>query len=149
MSALDSIDLKILGMLAKDSKQKYADLAEALNLSAPSVHARVKKLEQSGVIKSYGITIDSSMVGLKLCAFVRITTESVSFADVLKEFQALNEVEELHSVAGEECLLVKVRTSDSQALSELLDRMRKIKCVRKTMTSVVLSTGIDRGPSVK
>jgi Lrp/AsnC family leucine-responsive transcriptional regulator len=144
---MDDIDLKILGLLSNDSKQKYSDLAEILNLSAPSVHARVKKLEQSGVIKSYGVNVDPGQLGLKLCAFVRITLEGVMCSDLDGEFERMPEVEELHSVAGEECLLAKVRTTDSDALSALLDRIRKIKGVRKTITSVVLTTRIDRGPN--
>ena len=48
---MDDIDLKLLALLQHDAKQKYADLAEVLNLSAPSVHARVKKMETSGIIE--------------------------------------------------------------------------------------------------
>ena len=147
MHSLDDIDLKILGMLSLDSKLKYADLAEALNLSAPSVHARVKKLENSGVIGGYSVRLDPQKLGLKLCAIVRITTEGITCNQTVEQFAAMPEIEELHSVAGEECLLAKVRTSDSEALSNLLDRIRQIKGVRKTITSVVLTTKIDRGPS--
>lgn len=144
--AYDDLDLKILAALSVDSKQKYSDLAEVLKLSAPAVHARVKKLEQMGVISSYGIKIDAAKVGLKLCAFIRITTEGVTCGEMVRELTSLTEIEELHSVAGEECLLAKVRTADSEALSNLLDKIRKVHGVRKTITSVVLSSHIDRDP---
>lgn len=142
---MDDIDLKLLAFLKEDAKRKYSDLAEMLNLSGPSIHARVKKLEQSGVIHSYTINVDSSMLGAKLTAFVRVTTEGVSCTDIPKAFEPFPEVEELHSVAGEESLLLKVRTRDTASLDILLDRIRKIPGVRKTVTSIVLGTRIDRG----
>lgn len=142
---MDDIDLKLLASLKEDAKRKYSDLADLLNLSAPSVHARVKKLEQLGVIESYTINLNSKMLGAKLTAFVRVTTEGVSCTDIPSSFVPYPEVEELHSVAGEESLLLKVRTKDTESLDVLLDQIRKIPGVRKTVTSIVLGTRIDRG----
>ncbi|HNG73452.1 MAG TPA: Lrp/AsnC family transcriptional regulator [Candidatus Obscuribacter sp.] len=140
---MDDIDLKLLALLQEDAKQKYADLAQRLNLSAPSVHARVKKMEQAGIIESYGLKIDSSKIGLKLCAFVRVTTEGVG-SELGKSLYRFKEVEEVHSVAGEECLLLKVRTADTDSLSHFLDEIRRVKGVRKTITSIVLTTVLSR-----
>jgi DNA-binding Lrp family transcriptional regulator len=145
VTQMDDIDLKLLASLKEDAKRKYSDLADLLNLSAPSVHARVKKLEQLGVIESYTINLNPKMLGAKLTAFVRVTTEGVSCADIPASFEPYPEVEELHSVAGEESLLLKVRTRDTESLDILLDQIRKIPGVRKTVTSIVLGTRIDRG----
>ncbi|HEY9714603.1 MAG TPA: Lrp/AsnC family transcriptional regulator [Chroococcales cyanobacterium] len=144
---MDEIDLKLLASLSQDAKQKYTDLALELNMSAPSVHARVKKLEQTGLIKGYSIEVDPKLLGLNVCAFVRVTTEGASCEDVCKHLRPLHEIEEAHSVAGEECLLLKVRTKDPGALSALLDRIRKVPGVRKTVTSVVLETRFERPTS--
>lgn len=140
---MDEIDLKLLALLQQDSKQKYADLATTLNLSAPSVHARVKKMEQSGIIEGYRVCVDSNKLGLKLCAFVRVTTEGIG-SELGKTLFRFKEVEEVHCVAGEECLLLKVRTADTSSLSNLLDEIRRVKGVRKTITSIVLSTLLSR-----
>jgi len=142
---MDDIDLKLLASLKRDAKQKYSDLADLLNLSAPSVHARVKKLEQLGVIEAYTINMNPKLLGAKLTAFVRVTTEGVACMDIPSEFEPFAEVEELHSVAGEESILLKVRTRDTESLDVLLDQFRKIPGVRKTVTSIVLGTRIDRG----
>jgi DNA-binding Lrp family transcriptional regulator len=142
---LDQIDEKLLALLKKDAKKKYSDLAQELDLSPPSVHARVKKLEQSGVIKSYSIDIDGAMLGLKLCAFVRLTTEGSSCSDLCKALAPFPEVEEFYVVAGEECVLLKVRTTDTAALGNFLDRLRTIAAIKKTITSVVLSVPLERG----
>lgn len=142
---MDDIDLKLLASLKEDAKRKYSDLADLLNLSAPSVHARVKKLEQLGVIQSYTIKLNPKLLGAKLTAFVRVTTEGVACMDIPASFEPFAEVEELHSVAGEESLLLKVRTRDTESLDVFLDQIRKIPGVRKTVTSIVLGTRIDRG----
>lgn len=142
---MDDIDEKLLGLLKKDAKKKYSDLAEILNLSPPSVHARVKKLEQNGVIRGYTIDIDSQMLGLKLCAFVRVTIEGIPATLLAKSLMQFPEVEEYYVVAGEECVLLKVRTADTSELSAFLDKMREIKGVKKTITSVVLTTPFERG----
>ena len=142
---LDQIDEKLLALLKRDAKKKYSDLAQELDLSPPSVHARVKKLEQSGLIKSYNIDIDASMLGLKLCAFVRLTIEGSSCTDLCKALSGFPEVEEFYIVAGDECVLLKVRTTDTAALGSFLDTLRTITGVKKTITSVVLSVPLDRG----
>ena len=142
---MDDIDEKLLGLLKKDAKKKYSDLAEILNLSPPSVHARVKKLEQIGVIRGYTIDIDPLLLGLRLCAFVRVTIEAISASGLAQSLMAFPEVEEYYIVAGEECVLLKVRTADTAALSTFLDSIRGLKGVKKTITSVVLTTPFERG----
>ena len=143
---IDEIDQKLLVLLKRDAKKKYSELAEELNLSPPSVHARVKKLEQTGVIKSYNIEIDGPSLGLRLNAFVRLTTEGApSNQELCKALASFPEVEEIYNVAGEECLLLRVRTTDPAALGVLLDNLRTVQGVTKTITSVVLSIPLDRG----
>ncbi len=142
---IDQIDEKLLVLLRKDAKKKYSDLAQELDLSPPSVHARVKKLEQSGVIKAYDIEIDGTTLGLKLCAFVRLTTEVKSCGELCTALSVFPEVEEFYVVAGEESVLLKVRTTDTAALGHFLDTLRTIAAVKKTITSVVLSVPLDRG----
>jgi|SRR5271170_6593102 len=142
---IDEIDRKLLVLLKQDAKKKYSELADELNLSAPSIHARVKKLEQTGVIKSYSIEIDGPSLGLPLCAFVRVTTEGACNKELWEGMSQFPEVEEIYNVAGEECFLLKVRTRDPAALGQLLDNLRTVKGVTKTITSVVLSVPMDRG----
>jgi len=142
---IDQTDEKLLVLLKKDAKKKYSDLALELDLSPPSVHARVKKLEQSGVIKSYDIDIDGATLGLKLCAFVRLTTEGSSCAELCTALSVFPEVEEFYVVAGEESVLLKVRTTDTAALGQFLDTLRTIAAIKKTITSVILSVPLDRG----
>ncbi|MES2855970.1 MAG: winged helix-turn-helix transcriptional regulator, partial [Bdellovibrionota bacterium] len=64
--------MKILKLLSGDSKMAFAELGKKVNLTAPAIHARVKKLERLGIIKKYRIEIDYEKIGLPVTAFIRI-----------------------------------------------------------------------------
>ena len=71
-TALESTDRRILELLAVDGRMSYTDLGKATGLSTSAVHQRVKRLEQRGLIKGYGATIDYDQVGKPLTAFLSI-----------------------------------------------------------------------------
>ena len=143
---IDETDGTLLVLLSEDARRQYADLGKAVHLSAPAVHARVKKMEQSGVICGYSIKVDPESVGKSTCAFIRIMETQTpkpcqTVGDALKAFP---EVEECHSVAGEDCILAKVRTATPGALEDLLHRIRQIPGVQRTVTTVVLRSHFER-----
>lgn len=142
---MDATDLMLLKLLEADSRQQYADLGKAVHLSAPAVHARVKKLEQAGVIKGYSVKIDPAAIGKPICAFIRLSTSRVSCSDTGNLLAKLPEVEECHSTAGEDCVLVKVRTKSTEALQNLIQTIVQLPGVTRTMTTVVLSSHFERG----
>jgi DNA-binding Lrp family transcriptional regulator len=144
---LDEIDRKILSLLQGDSRTPYAEIGKKVHLSAPAVHARVKKLETNGVIEGYSVRVKPEAVGANLCAFVRIARSKGKSSDVANELIKLKQVEEVHSVAGEDCLIVKLRVGSSLELSHLLDRIRQNPnyVVDRTITAVVLETHFERG----
>ena len=141
---LDTIDRMLLGLLKKDAHSKYAALGEAVHLSPPTVHERVKKLERKGIIRRYSAEIDPHALGLDVAAFVRIMhrTTCQTIAQELKHFI---EIEECHSIAGEDSLLLKIRTANTADLEALLNRIRQIDGVERTFTSIVLLTHFERG----
>ncbi|MCB0393183.1 MAG: Lrp/AsnC family transcriptional regulator, partial [Bdellovibrionales bacterium] len=107
---VNETDRIILSELAKDSRVSYAKLGEAVNLSAPAVHARVKKLEESGVVSNYTIKVNPKGVDKIVCAFIRIGLGAVTCQDISDRLIEIPEIEECHSITGEDCLMAKVRT---------------------------------------
>jgi Lrp/AsnC family leucine-responsive transcriptional regulator len=110
---------------------------------APSaILDRIRKLEQRGVIEGYLTRINPVAVGLGLTAFILVRTEErVGSAAIGQALARQPEVMEVHHVAGEDCYLVKVRVPDTEALSHLLrERFGRLKGVRSTRTTIVLST---------
>lgn len=142
---LDDTDRKILSLMKEDARLTFIDIGERVHLSAPAVHARVRKMEKSGVITHYTIGVSPEAIGKPLCAFVRIARAKGLSAETAERLRKIKEVEECHSVAGEDCLIVKLRVASPFELSKVLDQIRKIEDINRTVTAVVLETHFERG----
>ena len=139
---INEIDKKILNILQKNSRTPNAEIARQVGLAQSATLERIRKLEERGVIKGYGVQLDGQSVGLGLLAFVFIRTEDTHGEDkVTSQLARLPEVLELHHVAGEDCFLIKVRASNTEMLGRLLrEKFGTIKGVRATRTTIVLNT---------
>ena len=142
--ALDAIDRRILGELAREADLSYAELGARAGLSAPAVHERVKRLRADGRIRGTVAMLDGPSVGKPLLAFVHVDTTGWGKTRALMTLADLPELEEIHSVTGDTCMLLKVRLASSQALEGLLARIYDLPEVRNTRTYVVLSTYLER-----
>ena len=141
---LDALDRKLLGVLVEDATVSYADLGERIGLSAPAVHERVKRLRRSGAIRQTSVLIDPIAIGKPLLAFVHVDTRGWGKTPEVLAIARLPEVEEMHAVAGDTSMLLKVRTEDSRALEGLLARIYDTPGVLRTRSYVVLSTHVER-----
>lgn len=141
---LDAFDRKILGALAADADLSYAELGAHVGLSAPAVHDRVRKLRRSGCLRRTVALLDGPAIGKPLLAFVHIDSAGWGRTQELMEMAELPEVEEIHSVAGDTCMLLKVRCASSVALEALLARLYAMPGVKATRSYVVLSTYLER-----
>lgn len=138
---LDAVDAVILQALRANARIPYADLARAVGLSAPSVADRVKRLEQLGVITGYHAAVAPAALGLGVVALVGIEQADDADQDQIAEALAgVSEVEDCWFVAGDESFVIKVRVADVDALENSLGRLRKIRGIARTRTTVVLST---------
>lgn len=144
---LDAIDRKILGLLAKDASLSYAELSKIVNLSAPAVHDRVKRLKRDGIIKSTVAILDGCKLGRTLLTFLVVDTSSYNATRQLLAFANRPEVEELHTVAGDGCVMVKVRADDTESLENFLMEIQSLEGVRSVRSYIALSTFLERGPS--
>ncbi|MEX2542300.1 MAG: Lrp/AsnC family transcriptional regulator [Trueperaceae bacterium] len=141
----DSIDRQILLILREDGRSSHAALAKAVGLSAPAVGERVRKLEQSGVIRGYRAVLDADTLGLDICAFVAIAPQPRKPAtELVERLLSLPEIEELHAVAGNYAYIAKVRVASTQALDGFLDRLFMMDGVERTETTMVLRTNAER-----
>jgi Lrp/AsnC family leucine-responsive transcriptional regulator len=141
---LDQTDRMLLALLKDDTKRKYSELGEAVHLSAPAVHDRVKKLERAGVIRKYTIELDPEALGLTMQAFVRIHVSRIPCEEMAHALQNFPEVVECFSSAGEESMLIKVHTSSPSQLETLLNRIRQMPGVERVLTSIILTTHFQR-----
>jgi Lrp/AsnC family leucine-responsive transcriptional regulator len=140
--SLDETDLRILASLQPDSSLSNNELAKKIGMAPSAMLERVKKLEQKGVIAGYPTRISAEALDLKLLAFIFIrTSEGPGNIAVAKQLAKIPEVLELHHIAGEDCYLAKIRSSDPQALIHIMrEKFSRIPNIISTKTTIVLET---------
>lgn len=141
---LDDFDRKILSALTKDARLSYAEIGNQVALSAPAVHERVKRLIASGTIKHMAAQLDGPSIGKPFLAFVHIVSDVWNRGEQMMRLNEMPEVEEMHSVAGDSCFILKVRTQDAASMENFLGSIYSIPGVKSTKTYVVLSTFLER-----
>jgi Lrp/AsnC family leucine-responsive transcriptional regulator len=138
---LDAVDRHILSVLQEDCKLPLAKIGERVGLSAPSVAERIKKLEESGIIRGYTAILDSRKLGKDITAFIGVFIEHPKLISKFeRDIDRLEDVQECHHVTGQHTLLLKAKVDNTSALEELIRKLRSIEGVSRTETSVVLST---------
>jgi Lrp/AsnC family leucine-responsive transcriptional regulator len=143
---LDRRDLEIVGVLQEDARATYAEVGKRVGLSASSVHQRVRKLEEQGVIIGYRARVNLAALGLYVTALVSVIPLDPRQPDDLPDrVREVPEVEACYSVAGEANYVLKVRTRTTEHLEDLLRRIREKGGVQ-TRTTVVLSTPFEGRP---
>jgi len=142
---LDETDRKLLNLLQGDAKVPYAKLARRLGVSPSGIHKRVKRLIDAGVIQRFVAVVDPQIIGKKLKVFVGVSTSPGACGEVIAQLSKRPEVLEIHEVAGEHDLFVKLVTDDTAKLNELLHEIDKIPGVSSTRTLIVLKTEKETG----
>ena len=145
---LDRIDRNILAALSRDGRLSMAELATQVGLSKTPVQARVKRLEQEGIIRGYSAVVDHERMGEGHVAFVQVKlsdTRSLALNAFNKAVQAIAEIEQCHMMAASFDYLLKVRTRDIAAYRKVLgERISALPHVAQTSTFVAMETVKDR-----
>jgi Lrp/AsnC family leucine-responsive transcriptional regulator len=150
---LDELDHRILELLLADGRTPAAQIAEQIGLSRPAVADRLEKLERQGIIRGTTAVIDPAAFGRTLTAFVAARGSSLSPAGSkrFRELMRRDEVLEVHTVAGNDCYLLKVRAESIGALNTLVQQLSAAPISLSTRTTIVMEThcekvgGIDLG----
>ena len=139
---IDGIDAIILNKLQSNGRMTNAEIAREVALAPSAVLERIRKLEQSGAIKGYAALLDPRVLGHRMLAFVAVQIADRSGDDrIARTLARMSEVLEVHHVAGDDCLLVKIRARDAEHVSELLrKKIGAIPGVHSTRTTIVLGT---------
>lgn len=142
MHNVDNIDLQILALLQPDARMSNAALAKELGMAPSAVLERVRKLEARGIIEAYTTQVNPQAVDRKLLSFVSIRASTPpGDTHLAEQLGNIAEIQELHIIAGEDCLLAKVRTSDAQSLITLMrEKLGKVDGIISTKTTIVLQT---------
>jgi Lrp/AsnC family transcriptional regulator, leucine-responsive regulatory protein len=143
---MDTLEQKILTLLANDSERSLQDMAGELGIPSSTLHQKIKKLEVKGVIVGYQAKINLRSIGLKTTSFVSLTPIDPAAPDnVPEQLAPITEIEGCWSVAGTHSYIIKVNVSEPADLEALLANIRAAANVR-TETTVVLSTAFENRP---
>ena len=137
----NELDEKILECLKQDGRATHADIGREVGITGPAVFARVRRMEESGLIRGYRADIDPSKMGFPLTAFVRVTTRPIKVeTDSFEPFVwSESRIIECHDVAGEDTFILKVRCASPEDLRDLLMCIRARPQVIRTASSVALA----------
>ncbi|MDO4487569.1 MAG: Lrp/AsnC family transcriptional regulator [Eubacteriales bacterium] len=135
---MDSIDRKILELLAEDSGRSAADMSEEVRLSVPAINKRISKMKETGIIKKQTVILDGESVGKPVMAFVMIELGDFGKSDrLLKMLSEDRDVLECYAVTGEFDYILKICASGIDSLETKLLEMKK-ECVVKSHTILCL-----------
>jgi Lrp/AsnC family leucine-responsive transcriptional regulator len=139
---VDGTDADIVELLQQDARRTQQDIAHRVKLSQPAVAERIRKLEERGLIRGYVARVDPIKLGQDVTAFVGVSISHPKYFDSFaKRVDGLPEILEAHRVAGRESYLLKIRTTNTRTLDDLLIRvLRTIPGVTRTETTVVLAS---------
>lgn len=120
---LDQIDFYILRLLSENSRIQWKDLGEQIHMTGQAVGNRIKKLEESGVIKAYSLIIDEMKLGFSYTAFVIIHMKTADHVSFIRFINDRNEVVEAHRISGEGCYHLKIKVKSQDQLNFFLDKL--------------------------
>lgn len=139
---LDATDRRIVELLQAHGRMSNADVARQLEMAPSAVFERIRRLEQRGVLRSYGAHVDPRAVGRGLLAFILVRSdERTGVKSTGDALAGIPDVLEVHHVAGQDSYLVKARVADTESLGRLLrEKFGAITTVRSTQTVIALET---------
>ena len=143
---LDALDLKILTHLLRDGRAPAQQVADAVGLSRPAVADRIARLEREGVIRGITVVVEPKALGRAVTAFVAARGQTLD-AKRKKAFDAIlktDEIVEAHTVAGDDCFFIKVRTDSITSLDELVSKLTAPPLSLATRTTIVMKTHCEK-----
>lgn len=146
VNGLDDLDLQILDILIKDSRTPFLEIARQCHVSGGTIHVRMKKMEDIGIIKGTKLIVDNSKLGYDVCCFIGIYLDKArSYNFVLEQLKLVKEIVELHYTTGQYSIFVKVICKNITDLQNLLmNKIQSVEGIQRTDTFISLVQPIDR-----
>ena len=120
-SLTDTVNLRILTELQQNPRLTMSELGRRVGFSAPAVTERVRRLEETDVIRGYRLEINPAALGLPIAAYIRIRPNPGQLPKIIELAQQIPEVVECHRVTGEDCFILKVYLPSLDQLDRILD----------------------------
>jgi Lrp/AsnC family transcriptional regulator for asnA, asnC and gidA len=143
---IDNTDLRILEILTQDAKKAYTEVAKKVYVSQGTVHVRMNKMEEAGIVERTTLRLNYSKLGFDITAFIGIFLQkSALYEKVLSELKTIPEITNIHYTTGNYSMFVKIHCRDTNHLKEVLhDKMQQVEGIERTETMISLEESLDR-----
>lgn len=141
---LDALDHRLIELLKVNARLPMVNIARALGCARSTAQMRLKALEDGGIITGYTVSVGSTRAPSAIRAMVLISMASQNEPDVVRALSQRHEITKLYSVSGRYDLCAMLLTESTQELDAVLDKIRLIKGVIDTFSTILLSTKLDR-----
>lgn len=141
IKSLDRAGQQILAALQKEARLTFSKIGRHVGLTGPAVAERVRRMEESGLIRGYHAEIDPHQAGLTVQAFIRLRTPPERYERLLSTLESLPQVIECHHVTGEDAFYLRISAPSTAALEQVIARLSRFG---PTATAVILSTPLRR-----
>ena len=148
--SLDKLDLQIIQAMMEDAEVSYADLGKQFFVSGGTIHVRIKKLEELGIVKGKRLSVDLKVLGYDIIAFIGIYLEKSSMYDnVAQALKNIPQVVRVNYTTGNYSMFVEIVCKDMQQLRFVLhDELQNIKGIERTETLISLEESFSRNVKI-
>lgn len=142
----DKLDYQIIHEMMETAEVSYADLGKKLFVSGGTIHVRIKKLQEMGIVKGTRLNVDLKAMGYDVIAFIGIYLEKSSLYDaVVKELKKISQIVRLNYTTGNYSMFAEIVCKDISQLRYVLhDELQKIKGIERTETFISLEESFNR-----
>lgn len=143
---VDNVDLRILEILRDDAKKPFTEVARKVNVSQGTIHVRMNKMEEAGIVEKTTLKINYARLGYDITAFIGIFLEKSALYDkVVARLKEIDEITSIHYTTGNYSMFVKIHCRDTNHLKEVLhDKMQQVDGIERTETMISLEESLDR-----
>lgn len=147
---IDKLDLQIIQQLMHDASISYAEMGKKLFVSAGTIHVRIKKLQEAGIINGMRFQVDLKKMGYDVIAFIGIYLEKSSLYDtVARDLKKIPEIVRMNYTTGNYSIFAEIVCKDIAQLRAILhDELQKIKGIERTETFISLEESLNRSVTV-
>jgi len=148
--SIDKLDLQIIQAMMEDAEVSYADLGKQFFVSGGTIHVRIKKLEELGIVKGKRLAVDLKVLGYDIIAFIGIYLEKSSMYDnVAQALKNIPQVVRVNYTTGNYSMFVEIVCKDMQELRFVLhDELQNIKGIERTETLISLEESFSRNVKI-
>ncbi len=136
---LDEIDKKILDFLVENTRMPFTEIAKQMDVSAGTIHVRVKKMEDAGIILGSSLNIDYSKLGYQFTAFIGILlTKSNRTQEVLKQLSDIPNIVEISVISGQYNIFCKMKAKNTDDAKQIIYQIDDIPDVMRTESMITM-----------